>query len=162
VPLERFAVNSARWPSFTSGTFRKTKVSGHRLGNIGKAFATANAPGLDVRPESENRHMLACVIGSAKCRIVPMIGGENREISRTQQSREFREAHIERLKRSRIARHIAPMSVVGIEIDKIRESETAIRQRFRHLKQPVKQDVIARRFDFLACMAMGEDIANLA
>src|SRR5208282_6894064 len=96
--------------------------------NIGERFASADGAALDAGAKDENGHMLAGVVGAVPCWIIAMVGGNHGGIARPHHSEKLGQSCIKSLKAMRIARHIAAVAEIRVEIQEIGEDQAAVRE----------------------------------
>src|SRR5262249_30411488 len=72
------------------------------------------------------------------------------------------EPSVEGFETGRVARDVAAMAPFRVKIDQIHEDETALRGRRERLEEKIDIAVVVRALAFVASVAMGEDVADLA
>ena len=73
--------------------------------------------------QDKKRNLLAGVVGPAKRRVVPVVGGDDDEVVRLHDFEKIAEPAIEFRQRLRVTGHVAPMAEEHVEIDQIREEQ---------------------------------------
>jgi len=96
------------------------KMLGHAGRHIDKG---AQAYGPRANACADQWHPLAGVFCAAPCRIVAVIGCENRQITRFQRSQKLPHTGIEPFQLPGIARHIAAVAKIAVKLDKVRKGQ---------------------------------------
>ena len=91
-----------------------------------------------------------------------MIGGHDEQVVRPQPAQQLGQAPVEALERIGVARHVAAMAELGIEVDVVGKQQAALGQAGCGLERAVEQRVITVALHHLARAAMGEDVRRLA
>ena len=106
--------------------------------------------------------MFARVIEAAKGRIVAVVGGDDAIVGRPHRGFDSAKPSIEGLETGGVTRDVAAMSPFGVEIDQIDEDQAAFGRRCERFEQKIDIAVVALALAFVAGVAMGEDVSDLA
>src|SRR3954471_24861646 len=114
------------------------------------------------RAGNEDGYLFARMIAAGPRRITTVISGDDQKVPGFQSFDQLRESRIECFEGSCVARHVPPVAVDRIEVDKICEQQPAIRQVVPAVQHAIEQRVIAVAPLVEPGSAMGEDVVDLA
>src|SRR5665213_3156311 len=113
-------------PSFAGRRRRDAQMCGDARPDVGQAVAPTEGAAAEAGAEGENRHVFTRVVGTAKCRIIAVVGGNDDEIAGPQCHDELRQAPVESFEAIGVAGDVAAVAEVRVEVDEVAEDETAL------------------------------------
>ena len=135
----------------------------HGLADVGECRANAERGRTrHAVHASVDRYALARVICAAPRRVAAVIGGEHEQVAVAHHGQRLRHARIECFQRCRVARNVAPVAEIGVEVDEVGEHQVAVARIVHGGERRIEQRHVAGALAHLADAAMGEDVADLA
>ena len=137
-------------------------MRGDGLANIGKCFAPPQIAGWQAGAGDQHKNLFSGVVCGLESWIIAMVGGEDHHVSLAQSGGHFRQTAVKLFKTMGIARNIAAVAIVLVEINEIGEDKIPVRRIIHRLQGGINHRIIAIGLADVGDAAVGEDIGDLA